>query len=500
MSASLELVFEGLQSFQIGLEWLALVVSIIILISSLDDAFIDFRYWLGAIMRKLRSTLGWQKYFPELKEVLNAPEAPIAVMVPAWREADVIYDMISTNIDHLTYDNYRFFVGVYVNDPETKAEVERAQKDFPDMVEMVIVPHPGPTSKADCLNHVIRAVFAFEEERGEVFTGIALHDSEDVIHPYELSVFSYWLNQGYDMLQLPVYSFQRGLRDLVAGTYMDEFAEWHTKDLTVRQRMTGAVPCAGTSACFSRWAFKRLAEEDAYKGEIFNPSSLTEDYDIAFRLKKYGAKSYFLRYKVSMTLDVPEGATEPLMVQKTLPVATREYFPHDFRAAVRQRGRWLTGIIFQGWASYGWSGGLAMRYFFMRDRKGIITSPAAMLAYVTLLSFVFLESAYYFLPDGSRAPFTMLNTPEYMTLLVMNTVLLANRALNRAYFTTRIYGLGHGLMSVPRMVILNFLNFFALMRATRIYSKHLITGKPIGWDKTAHVFPTGIKPVKVEGS
>ena len=50
-----------------------------------------------------------------------------------------------------------------------------------------------------------------------------MHDAEDVIHPYELQLFNYLLDR-MDLIQLPVYSFQREIGEFVAGTYMDEFA------------------------------------------------------------------------------------------------------------------------------------------------------------------------------------------------------------------------------------------------------------------------------------
>jgi len=34
-------------------------------------------------------------------------------------------------------------------------------------------------------------------------------------------------------------------------------------------------------------------------------------------------------------------------------------------------------------------------------------------------------------------------------------------------------------------------NYCALIRALRLWARHLRTGKPIGWNKTAHVFPIG---------
>ena len=54
----------------------------------------------------------------------------------------------------------------------------------------------------------------------------------------ELKFFNYLLPRK-DMIQLPVASLERNWFELVAGTYMDEFAEWHAKDLVVRESLAG---------------------------------------------------------------------------------------------------------------------------------------------------------------------------------------------------------------------------------------------------------------------
>ena len=122
----------------------------------------------------------------------------------------------------------------------------------------VEVPHDGPTCKADCLNWVIQAIFLHEQQAGIEFAGVILHDSEDVLHPLELKFFNYLLPRK-DMIQLPVASLEREWYELVAGVYMDEFAEWHAKDLVVRESVTGTVPSAGVGTCFSRRALLALA-------------------------------------------------------------------------------------------------------------------------------------------------------------------------------------------------------------------------------------------------
>jgi hypothetical protein len=49
------------------------------------------------------------------------------------------------------------------------------------------------------------------------------------------------------------------------------------------------------------------------------------------------------------------------------------------------------------------------------------------------------------------------------------------------------------LVSVPRLLLANFVNFFAAFRATRIYIGHRATGKLLVWDKTAHSYPVKLQ-------
>ena len=72
-----------------------------------------------------------------------------------------------------------------------------------------------------------------------------------------------------------------------------------------------------------------------------------------------------------------------------------------------------------------------------------------------------------------------------VALLVLNGWLLAWRILMRACFTASAYGVGEGLMSIPRLFIGNIIAMLAALRAVSIY----LTGGPRRWEKTHHVFP-----------
>ena len=340
---------------------LFVAVGLMIMVYSIDDVFVDVTYWVMKLFGLE------QKHGENVTEaaLLATPMRPICIMVPTWREADVIYNMLTTNISNCTYTNNVFFVGAYPNDPDTQKEVLRAAAQHPERVRLVVVPSDGPTTKADCLNAILAEIKQFESDNNVNFVGVVLHDSEDVIHPFEFALFNFWVDK-LDFIQLPVLSFSRPLHHFVAGTYMDEFAEFHTKDLVVRENFTGIVPCAGVAACFSAKAIQALS---ASRREMFDLNCLTEDYHISFRFKPLGLSSAFIRNDASFTMDTAGDTTVFRRIERRISIATRENFPDDFRAAYRQRARWILGIAVQGTTLLGWGDTLLQKIFLVSRQK-----------------------------------------------------------------------------------------------------------------------------------
>ena len=463
-----------------SVEIMMLVAGIIIVVSSFDDLVVDVLYWTGRLFGITRT-----RDLPDVELLEQLPERPIAIMIPCWKEHDVIFSMLSSNSRLLRYQQAHYFVGVYLNDPPTQDEIRKAQSLYPN-IHMVLVPRDGPTSKADCLNQIVSDIFMFEAEKSIQFAGVVMHDSEDLIHPLELKLFNKLVDL-YDFVQLPVYSFSRPVLSLIGGIYMDEFAEMHTKDLEVRQRISGVIPCAGVSACFSREAMLHLVDQN--QGEAFRVTSFTEDYDIAFRVSELGFKSAFIAYPAKYAIDIDIDTGNPGILHRSLPIATREFFPSALEAAYRQRARWLLGIVFQGTEEIGWKGKFGTKYFLARDRKGVITSPAVMLAYFAMANLILFEAFRWYLDPNHELSYAILSSDWAKTLFWVTFCFLIWRLLNRMIFTGMIYNLRHALMSAPRLIVGNFVNFFATWRAVRIYTSHRVSGRPLVWDKTSHSYP-----------
>jgi len=466
------------------LEFTTIVVAVLILVSGLDDLIVDMWYWARRLYRRFTVK---RKYRPLTAEQLLArDQQPLAIMIPAWHEFDVIAAMLENMVSSLDYQNYEIFVGTYANDERTIEEVERMRRRYRKL-HRVEVAHDGPTCKADCLNWVIQAIFLHEKTHDMTFAGVVMHDSEDVVHPLELRLFNYLLPRK-DMIQLPVLSLERNWYEWVASTYMDEFAEWHGKDLIVRESMSNTVPSAGVGTCFSHRALQVLAGEN--ENQPFNTDSLTEDYDVSARLYRHGMNAIFVRFPVRYRVLRKSWFRKPYEVDLEMPLCVRGLFPDTFRTAFRQKARWTVGIGLQGWEQMGWTGSLANRYLLFRDRKGVVTSFVSIIAYVImlqLLALIVLRSTGLW---DTSFPTLFQNNQLIVQLLMANGFALAWRIAHRCYFTTQLYGWQHGLLSAPRMIVGNFVNFMAASRAWRMFIVGKLLNRKLVWDKTMHDFPS----------
>jgi adsorption protein B len=437
-----------------------------ILVNQLDELHVDAQYFLRGLHRRRARAITPQD--------LRATDKRIAVLVPAWKEAEVIEQMLDHNLRTLDYDlaNVHFFCGTYPNDPDTQFKVDAVARRAPN-VHKVVVEHDGPTSKADCLNHVYRGILEEERRSGERFDIFLMHDAEDVIHPSSLRLYAHLIPR-HEFVQTPVFSLPVPLTKLVAGTYIDEFAEHHLKDMLVREAIGGLVPSAGVGSAFARDAFEAVAT--AHGDKPFNVESLTEDYEIGLKFRLAERRVHF----ACRALERPGAPAEY--------IATREYFPDAFGASIRQRSRWILGITMQTWAQIGWKGALPVLYCLWRDRKALFTNVLLTLAYL-LLAYVAVREIAGTL-TGHPWSVSAIAGPRSLLglLLAMNLATAVWRAAMKGYFVARLNGLGHALLSAPRLVLANVISIVATTRAVNQYVRHRISGEPLRWLKTTHAF------------
>jgi adsorption protein B len=430
--------------------WL-IATSIAILCFLIDDLLID----LLALKKSLRQSQ--KKHLPEDTN----DESPLAILVAAWKEEQVLEKMVLGNLTRFLDKNVHFFLGVYPNDKATLEVAKKLAAAIPN-VHLVVNPLPGPTCKGQMLNEAFKALFKTEAALQIHFKGVALHDAEDVIDEEMPQVYRLGLLSA-DLVQTPVFSFRTKWNQFVAGTYVDEFAEVHGKELFVREHLGAGVPSAGVGTCLSRKLVLDLMFRN--KGEIFKSDSLAEDYHLAMTVTTQGYKTSFQSFQ--KTTD--DG--------KTSVIATREYFPREFWASIRQKTRWSIGIALQSSELLGWFGRFWQKYFLWRDRRSILNGFLTL----NLLLAMVLIWIYHF-PDS-------MNKHIFQTLLLMNSIGTILRILSRMYYVQRHYGLLQALLVIPRWPFALSINTLSGFRALYEFALHKWRSQPLTWKKTDHWVP-----------
>ena len=431
-----------------------------ILVSGLDDLVLN-AICLWAWLRRRGFRAGGSQRIQ-----LAENEKAIAIFVPLWNEFSVISGMVEHNVAAIDYDNYHFFIGAYPNDEPTLDAVRDLETRFPH-VHLAVCPHDGPTSKADCLNWIYQRVLLFEEHNGIQFDIAVTHDAEDLIHPGAFEQINSYANR-FDMIQIPVLPLPMPFRKFVHGIYCDEFAEWQMKDMPARQLMGSFVPSNGVGTGFTRQALVKLAT--AEHNLIFEPACLTEDYENGLRLHKLGCPQIFV----------------PLSRTNGDIIATREFFPHTVRSAIRQRTRWMTGIGLQSWERHGWRGSFAEVYWFWRDRKGLFGNPLSLFT-----NFLFVYGLLSWL--GARVaglPWGVAQHALHTNFLLITLLMQIIQTSIRMICTGRLYGVVFALGVPLRALCANWINTIATLRAISGYLRARIRHEPLVWLKTEHAYPS----------
>ncbi|WP_438316554.1 glycosyltransferase [Candidatus Caldatribacterium sp. SIUC1] len=457
------------------LYWTGFLVAASFLFFSLDDLFWDFYYYFWG-QKRIRHRL-------RIGELDQVPRRLIAILIPAWNEAEVIGPMVENLLHSVNYPLalLHVFVGVYPNDIATVEEVQKLAERYPQ-VHAVVNPREGPTSKAQNLNQVFEFILRFEQERRLRFGCFIIHDAEDVIHPTSLKLANY-LSLKYEVVQLPVFplqvypSWRTFFPYLTASTYADEFAENHYRGLPAREASGAVVPSAGTGFVIARSVLDALGT-----GKLLDEESLTEDYRLSLDLARFGIATHFF-------LEGVERVTEDGRVVVEY-IATREIFPNTLREAVKQKSRWIYGISFQSFSL--WQilcdrrFSRIAKYSLYRDWKAkygnLLPLPGyVVFAYFICSLFCSLSPIY---PRGSFS----------WWLSAVLTVFMIERQLMRMVALKNVYGWRSAVAGclIPPLLPLrtvwgNVINFLATLRAWRIALFGFPRSRP-RWQKTRHSY------------
>ncbi|WMJ22213.1 glycosyltransferase [Paludicola sp. MB14-C6] len=469
---------------------IGLALVILYLFMGIDDFIWDIYTSFKIVVRKNKDI--------DLNKVSNTPCKLLAVTIAAWHEENVLEDVVGNFVRSTIYPKsmYHIFLGVYPNDIATIDVARRLAAKY-DNVHVIINCLPGPTSKAQNINYVIKQIFEFEKDKNWIFSSFTVHDSEDVVHPYELKVTNYLIEK-YPALQFPVFpiiykpTFKNFFKTITTGTYADEFAENHFLVMTNRNNAEAFVPSAGTGFALSRQVVESFNGED-----ILENGSLTEDYKLSLTLYQQKYKLYYVLEKIPRVTDDYKIVWDY--------IATRSIFPNTFKAAVRQKTRWITGITMQSlkfmdiFKSKGMS--FVGKYSLYKDQKAKFGNLLAFVGYPVFI--YFLISLFVDLPTI----YPKYTFSWYMCLIV--TAFMIERQIFRAIAIYNIYGKRSTFFAclfppiIPfRIVWGNVINFTSTIKAYK--RKYFGDPKPknkqdkakqlskntrqLKWDKTDHSF------------
>ncbi len=438
------------------------------LLGAADDAVVDLIWITRASIRRVTI---YRQQPPQRAHTLPPPKQSglLVIFVAAWQEAPVIGAMLART--RLSWsergENYRIYVGCYPNDPASVTEVMRAAR-FDPAIRLILCEAPGPTTKADCLNRLWRALLSDELKEGVKAKAIILHDAEDSVHPDALRVFDYLVEKA-SAVQLPVIPTRVPGSRWISGHYCDEFAEAHGKTLVVREAIGAGLPLAGVGCAIERNRLGRIALDRG--GDPFDPKSLTEDYELGLGIGQHGSRVILAR----------------LLDREGNLVGTRACFPDSLDATVRQKARWMTGIALAGWDRLGWTGGPAEFWMRLRDRKAVLSAIVLFAAYLCIV----LTVALILATAAGVAAIPALNETAKL-LLTANITMLVWRMLVRAAFVFHAQNWREAILSIPRTVLANIVAIMAARKACWIYLQYIF-GKQLVWDKTAHShFPVDV--------
>ena len=450
-----------LQAVELVQHELLLFSAVWLLVGAVDDLCIDLIWIARWAFRRMTV---YRNQPPLRIDQLAPPKRSglLAIFIPTWREASVIGTMLAqcTQKWKGSHTRYQIYVGCYPNDPDGIAEVLRAASAN-QHIHLVLIAHPGPTTKADCLNRLWQALISDELAGGYKAKAVVLHDAEDSVHRFELAVFDRMIEKTA-AVQLPVLPIPTERSKWVSAHYCDEFAEAHGKNMVVREAIGAALPLAGVGCAIDRNVLGRIALGN--RNRPFDDKSLTEDYELGLKIGATGNRAMMAR------IWDDQGSL----------IGTKACFPDTLHTSVRQKTRWLTGIALAGWDRLGWSGSWAERWMLLHDRRSIFSALVLMAAYICVVLTLILVVA------DIVDVYQPMPLPRYLVFTVgINAIFRMWRMAVRAAFVRAQYGWAEAILSVPRSMIANIISIMAARRACMAYFRYR-SGVPLTWDKTVH--------------
>ena len=238
--------------------------------------------------------------------VLEGAELPtVTVLVPAYREANVVTDVVDC-IASLDYPTAKLQVLVLLEEGDDETIEAANAAEMPSFVHLVVVPSVGPRTKPKACNVGLALA------TGEL---LVIYDAEDRPEPDQLRLAA----AAFAGAASSTVCFQARLnyyntyQNFLTRMFTIEYSTWFDFVLPGLEAMRLPIPLGGTSNHFRTSALRAVGGWDPY--------NVTEDADLGLRASALG-----------LEVGVIDSTTWEEACSET-------------RAWIRQRTRWIKGYI-----------------------------------------------------------------------------------------------------------------------------------------------------------
>ncbi len=439
-----------------GAFWLVWAGLLVLAIIALEELVVDLgRHYLARAGRganKLRAPL------PSIDrdDLPVASRKSLAVMMPAWIEADVLVQAVTALLDSADVDRSQIFIACWSNDPATCDEAQMLASRYLN-VHMVELPTDGPGPTAEAVNFLFGRACDFEIETGLEFDGFVVVHPGESLHPRTFDLVQWGLDRS-DVVRLPILASPgAGDSSLLQGHIGDMLSEQHLRMLPVRAGLCSLVSGGGCLLAFSRNA-ARDVRSATRSGDLLSRSSYAPDYELELRLAATNLDRVYGRL-VALRQEIG-----PLYART---ISVRRRFPKDLKGALRYRARRIAGLTRHALPALAKSPktDFWFRFGLWQDARVI---PFAHLVFAASVSAGALTVAQL-LADKSLTGWWVSfieTTPAVPVLAGLAGFGVFSRLLQRHVSSVRVYGPGRLFMVLPCFVVGLMFEYLAICRAT----------------------------------
>jgi cellulose synthase/poly-beta-1,6-N-acetylglucosamine synthase-like glycosyltransferase len=356
-------------------------------------------------------------------ELLDDGKLPsYTVLVPLYREGAVVKETVA-NLNKIDYPRHKLQILLLIE--EDDHDTRDSLPDLPAGFSIISIPASWPRTKPKALNHGLKCA------TGELLT---VYDAEDAPDPKQLRLAASVIQSGTGT----IWAAQAMLRiwnmdeSWISALFYIEYAYWYELYLPHLERIGFPIPLGGTSNHIPTQILKHIGGWDAF--------NVTEDADLAIRIFHAGGKIKLLRS------------------------ITYEKAPRQVSAWIKQRTRWIKGLI-QTWLVHTRNSPSAT------DAWRFMTCHGGTILVIYIICQIVLCST------------AQSSTSDFMNVVALGGLVVSVICTGLMYFAVISK---HRKQSMTKCVLIGLLPYWILYIIANVRAIYQLASNPFEWEKTDH--------------